>query len=85
MFAGGREADERTRPVADAVRPTRGQVLATEPLPELLYERPHYARNGYDYWHQLPDRRLVIGVVNHAGVVLLFLLILLVQGGIFLR
>jgi gamma-glutamylputrescine oxidase len=47
--------------LADAIRPTRGQVLATEPLPELLYERPHYARNGYDYWHQLPDRRLVIG------------------------
>ena len=47
--------------LADAVRPTRGQVLATEPLSELLYERPHYARNGYDYWHQLPDRRLVIG------------------------
>ncbi len=43
------------------VRPTRGQVVATEPLPELRYARPHYARNGYDYWHQLPDRRLVLG------------------------
>ncbi len=43
------------------VRPTRGQVLATEPLAERLYERPHYARAGYDYWHQLPDGRLVIG------------------------
>ena len=39
----------------------RGQVLATEPLAERLYERPHYARGGYDYWQQLPDGRLVIG------------------------
>ena len=43
------------------VRATRGQVLATEPLDELRYDRPHYARGGYDYWHQLPDGRLVIG------------------------
>jgi gamma-glutamylputrescine oxidase len=47
--------------LADLVRPTRGQVLATDPLPELRYPRPHYARHGYDYWQQLPDRRLVIG------------------------
>jgi glycine/D-amino acid oxidase-like deaminating enzyme len=46
--------------LAGLVRPTRGQVLATEPAP-LRYPRPHYARNGYDYWHQLPDGRLVIG------------------------
>jgi glycine/D-amino acid oxidase-like deaminating enzyme len=43
------------------VRSTRGQVLATEPLREQLYDRPHYARGGYDYWQQLPDGRLVIG------------------------
>ena len=43
------------------VRSTRGQVLATEPLRELRYDRPHYARGGYDYWQQLPDGRLVIG------------------------
>jgi gamma-glutamylputrescine oxidase len=43
------------------VRATRGQVLATEPLRERRYERPHYARGGYDYWQQLPDGRLVIG------------------------
>ena len=43
------------------VMPTRGQVLATEPLPELLYPRPHYARGGYDYWQQLPDGRLILG------------------------
>jgi gamma-glutamylputrescine oxidase len=45
----------------ELVRPTRGQVVVTEPLPELRYPRPHYARAGYDYWHQLPDRRLVLG------------------------
>ncbi|MFL5953741.1 MAG: NAD(P)/FAD-dependent oxidoreductase [Gaiellaceae bacterium] len=44
-----------------AVRSTRGQVLATEPLRARLYDRPHYARGGYDYWQQLPDGRLVIG------------------------
>jgi glycine/D-amino acid oxidase-like deaminating enzyme len=47
--------------LAERVRPTRGQVLATEPLSELRYDRPHYARGGYDYWQQLPDGRLVIG------------------------
>jgi gamma-glutamylputrescine oxidase len=48
-------------PVDDFVRPTRGQVVTTEPLAERLYERPHYARHGFDYWQQLPDGRLVIG------------------------
>jgi gamma-glutamylputrescine oxidase len=47
--------------LSEHVHPTRGQVIATEPLPELRYPRPHYARGGYDYWHQLPDGRLVIG------------------------
>jgi gamma-glutamylputrescine oxidase len=48
-------------PLDDLVKPTRGQVVATEPLAERLYERPHYARHGFDYWQQLPDGRLVIG------------------------
>jgi gamma-glutamylputrescine oxidase len=43
------------------VRPTRGQVVTTEPLSEVLYDRPHYARQGLDYWQQLPDGRLVAG------------------------
>jgi glycine/D-amino acid oxidase-like deaminating enzyme len=54
--------------LAELVRPTRGQVLATEPLAELRYERPHYARGGYDYWHQLPDGRLVIGGNRDAAI-----------------
>jgi gamma-glutamylputrescine oxidase len=53
---------------AELVIPTRGQVLATEPLPERCYERPHYARHGYDYWHQLPDGRLVIGGSRDAAL-----------------
>jgi glycine/D-amino acid oxidase-like deaminating enzyme len=47
--------------LASVVRATRGQVIATEPLADRLYERPHYARGGYDYWQQLPDGRLVLG------------------------
>jgi glycine/D-amino acid oxidase-like deaminating enzyme len=45
----------------DALWPARGQVLATEPLPERLFECPHYARNGFDYWQQLRDGRIVLG------------------------
>jgi gamma-glutamylputrescine oxidase len=41
--------------------PTRGQVLATEPVPERLFEIPHYGRHGFDYWHQAPDGRIVVG------------------------
>ena len=41
--------------------PTRGQVIATEPIPERLFEIPHYGRHGYDYWHQTADGRIVAG------------------------
>jgi len=41
--------------------PTRGQVIATEPIPERLFEVPHYGRHGFDYWHQTPDGRIVAG------------------------
>src|SRR6185437_8927548 len=44
--------------LAGVVVPRRGQMLVTEPLDELLFPRPHYARDGFDYWQQLPDRRL---------------------------
>jgi gamma-glutamylputrescine oxidase len=45
----------------DALWPARGQVLATEPLEERLFDCPHYARQGFDYWQQLPDNRIVLG------------------------
>jgi glycine/D-amino acid oxidase-like deaminating enzyme len=41
--------------------PTRGQVIATEPVEERLFEIPHYGRHGFDYWHQTPDGRIVAG------------------------
>jgi gamma-glutamylputrescine oxidase len=41
--------------------PTRGQVIATEPIDEMLFEVPHYGRHGFDYWHQRPDGRVVAG------------------------
>ena len=50
------------------IRATRGQVLVTETLPELVFPRPHYARHGYDYWQQTPDGRLVIGGSRDAGL-----------------
>jgi gamma-glutamylputrescine oxidase len=45
----------------DALWPARGQVLTTEPLSERLFACPHYARNGFDYWQQLTDGRIVLG------------------------
>jgi gamma-glutamylputrescine oxidase len=44
-----------------AIRPVRNQVIATAPLDDLIYDRPYYGRHGYDYWQQLPDRRLIVG------------------------
>jgi gamma-glutamylputrescine oxidase len=41
--------------------PTRGQIIATEPVPERFFEIPHYGRHGFDYWHQTPDGRIVAG------------------------
>jgi gamma-glutamylputrescine oxidase len=43
------------------VAPTRGQMLATEPIPERLFAMPHYARHGFDYWQQLDDGRILAG------------------------
>jgi glycine/D-amino acid oxidase-like deaminating enzyme len=45
----------------EAIWPARGQVVATAPLAERLFEYPHYAQHGFDYWQQLPDNRIVLG------------------------
>jgi gamma-glutamylputrescine oxidase len=45
----------------DALWPARGQVIATAPLRERLFDCPHYARHGFDYWQQLTDNRIVLG------------------------
>jgi gamma-glutamylputrescine oxidase len=47
--------------LAEAIWPTRGQVVVSEPLDRVLYDKPHYARQGFDYWQQLPDRRVLLG------------------------
>jgi glycine/D-amino acid oxidase-like deaminating enzyme len=47
--------------LADLIWPTRGQAVASAPLDRILYDRPHYARQGFDYWQQLPDRRILLG------------------------
>jgi glycine/D-amino acid oxidase-like deaminating enzyme len=44
-----------------AIKPTRGQVVVTEPLEPRVFPCPHYARHGYDYWQQTPEGRLVAG------------------------
>jgi glycine/D-amino acid oxidase-like deaminating enzyme len=48
-------------PLEGVIVPTRGQVIATEPIPELLFRCPHYARHGFDYWQQTPEGRIIAG------------------------
>jgi gamma-glutamylputrescine oxidase len=48
-------------PLDRVVRPTRGQVIATQPLDEEYFPCPHYARHGHDYWQQTEDLQLVLG------------------------
>jgi|SRR5579871_1001794 glycine/D-amino acid oxidase-like deaminating enzyme len=47
--------------LAQHIEPTRGQMLATAPVSERLFECPCYANEGYEYFRQLADGRLVIG------------------------
>jgi len=44
-----------------AVTPGRGQVLVTEPLPELRLPGTFHYDLGYTYFRQLPDRRILLG------------------------
>lgn len=44
----------------DKIFPTRGQILATEPLPHFM-EGPCYANFVLDYFRQLPTGQMVIG------------------------
>ena len=49
-------------PEIDAlVAQARNQVVATAPLGERRFELPVYARDGYDYWQQTRDSRLIVG------------------------
>ena len=47
--------------LSSCIFPTRGQVIATEPVNEQLFPYPCSADEGYQYWRQLPDGRLVVG------------------------
>jgi gamma-glutamylputrescine oxidase len=51
------------------VIPTRGQMIATEPLGEQLFACPHYAWRGFDYWQQTPDGRLLAGGFRDVSLV----------------
>jgi gamma-glutamylputrescine oxidase len=48
--------------------PTRGQMIATEPLAEQLFPLPHYGRHGFDYWHQNEEGRLIVGGFRDADM-----------------
>ncbi len=42
-------------------------MLGTSPTNEITLTRPVYARYGYEYWQQTPDRRLVLGGFRDLG------------------
>ncbi|GAA3974079.1 FAD-binding oxidoreductase [Hymenobacter antarcticus] len=44
-----------------AVTPGRGQVLVTEPLPEVSLPGTFHYDHGYAYFRQLPDHRVLLG------------------------
>lgn len=44
-----------------AVRPVRGQVLVTRPMARRLLSGVAYCNDGFDYFRQLPDGRLLMG------------------------
>lgn len=47
--------------LARCITPTRGQIIATEPVRERILPCPCSAQEGYQYWRQLPDGRLIVG------------------------
>jgi gamma-glutamylputrescine oxidase len=55
-------------PLEGLIIPTRGQMIATEPITERLFDCPHYGRHGFDYWQQLDDGRIVAGGFRDADM-----------------
>ena len=51
-----------------AIVPTRGQMIATEPIAERLFDCPHYGRHGFDYWQQTADGRILAGGFRDADL-----------------
>ena len=50
-----------------AIHPVRGQMLATDAA-QPLSERPIYTEQGFVYWRQLVDRRVLVGGFRHRAV-----------------
>ena len=53
--------------LAGTIRTVRLQMLATAPTDEVDVPRPVYLRGGYEYWQQLPDRRIALGGFRDVG------------------
>ena len=53
--------------LAPEVRTARLQMLATAPTREVRFDRPVYARWGYDYWQQRPDGAIALGGARDVG------------------
>ena len=45
----------------ERISPCRGQMFATAPLKKKFLDKICYANYGWEYFRQLPDRRLVLG------------------------
>jgi glycine/D-amino acid oxidase-like deaminating enzyme len=45
----------------ETIWPARGQIVVSAPIEEELFAFPHYARQGFDYWQQLSDGRVLLG------------------------
>lgn len=54
-------------PLEGLIIPTRGQMIATEPVSERLFACPHYGRHGFDYWQQAPDGSILAGGFRDAS------------------
>lgn len=52
--------------LTDDVRDLRLQMLATAPLSQ-RFSRPVYRRNGFEYWQQLADGRILLGGFRDRG------------------
>jgi gamma-glutamylputrescine oxidase len=59
--------DQLLPELSGRVRTVRLQMLATAPTDEVVVPRPVYLRDGYEYWQQLADGRLVLGGFRDRG------------------
>lgn len=47
--------------LSDYIVPVSGQAFVTEPLEISMFHEVIYANFGYEYWRQLPDKRIMVG------------------------